>query len=150
MPPVNPAHVSCGRITPATPCAAKHRVEHRLGEFAGERVLLAGMVTSQEPPSAGQFHASRVAELGGRSDQPLPMPRFDRDRPPGDLTQRQEHAAGKRSIDCWSQGRQLAISCGAGLLSGGVQWQTAVIAQSVKARPSCASVVVAWLAKPAL
>ena len=34
------------------PCPLQHGVDHRLGELAGERVLLAGVVATDERPAA--------------------------------------------------------------------------------------------------
>ena len=54
------------RVVKELACPRKDGVEHRLGQLAGKRVLLARMERSNEPLAAGEYDLGAVFELRSR------------------------------------------------------------------------------------
>src|SRR4026207_1225625 len=63
----------------ANPRDVKNLVKHRLGQNAGKRVLLAGMVAPQQPMATGQADFCGMAKLGRRSGVPAATASFSPD-----------------------------------------------------------------------
>ena len=135
--------------------AAEDGVEHRLGELAGEGVLLADVVARHEPdlpadlgeehrlaPCAnrgfgrGTVQPTRRADARVASHAMLPRASIARSR----------GAARARSRS--SQAPQVSRSRGVGLFAGGAQRTEATIRSPVRTRPSPLATLVGWLAYP--
>ena len=71
---------------------AEYAIEHGLGQFARERILLAWMETAHEPTIVLKLHTCGMSELRQRSAQPLAPPGLDYQGTPGNLAQRQKNS----------------------------------------------------------
>src|SRR4051794_32230542 len=61
----------------------EHGVEHRLGQHAGERVLLRRVVRADDPPAVVELHLQPVGELRAGPDTEEPAQRLVAERTEG-------------------------------------------------------------------
>src|SRR5262245_48033372 len=78
------------------PRCLENPIQHGLGELAGERILLAGVIASQERAAAGELDRAAVAKLGQTAAVPAAVANFIESRAPGNLSQGQEHSGGHK------------------------------------------------------
>ena len=138
------AGVASRTTTVAQPQPGDRGVEHRLGELAGEGVLLAHVVAADQPDRAsvgrGQSRLGGVPEprLGAGHVPAEPPSAAERRRPrrstPGPASTRSRGAASSRSRS--SQCAQVAFSTVVGLLAGGAQRTAAMIRMPCSTSPS--------------
>ena len=125
--------------------AGEHGVEHRLGEAAGERVLLARVERAQQRRAAGDDDLDAVAEPRAWPHGVVTgAPRRSRRR-----RGRRRPSAGAPRARAARNGAQVSRSAGVGALAGGAHFTGAVIQASDNRRPSSATTDVGWLARPA-
>ena len=133
------------------PRRAKHAVEHRFGQPARERVLLAGVIAAQQPAAAGQLGLRRRARIlaSGRTAIAAACASattLARRFVPGP---RKPSRSSNRSSAGTTRG-SWPIPRGSGLLFGGAQCSTAVIeaigqfADHRRAKPIAAD----WQSRP--
>ena len=70
------ANTSMRCLRQKLPDLLEHAIEHRLGQPAGERVLLAGVVTAHKPAPARQVRHGAVAKLRHAAGVPGDAPQF--------------------------------------------------------------------------
>ena len=73
------------------PSQRKDAVEHRLGQFPGERILLAGMIAADQNAIATQRDRGSVSELRELSRPPVAPAALVEDLPSGELEIEFEH-----------------------------------------------------------
>ena len=125
----------------------EHGVEHRLGQLARERVLLARVEAAEQHPAARAARARRQWPKRGRG----PHAPCSRQRGvPGERAEATiTRTSGSSSSSSAAYGRQLSRSAGSGLFAGGAQRTAAAIERVVELagrRP--ARTDVGWFAKP--
>ena len=133
------------------PGAREHRVQHRLGEPARERVLLAGVEAADQRPLP-ELRLGPVAEPRPRPRHLRPQLGQRQQRPgPGDTTRARRSPAPDRSSrsSLTRYGRQLSRSSVVGRFCGGGQRFTAVTYAPRSRSPSSPLTEVGWLASPA-
>ena len=135
---------------------AQHGVEHRLGEPAGEGVLLRGVVAAEHgelASGAPQHDLGAVAEArawaAGRRHRAARAARSAASQPkePRQTTARSRRQH-QRDLARRSQGAQVSRSSGVGWLSGGAQRTAATIRVPTSRWPSPACIEVGWSASP--
>ena len=126
------------------PCAAgEDVVEHRRGEPAGERVLLARVIAAEQRDLADGSDRRAVAELRRRRPDDTAGARTIVQRRPPARSRRarrspaRRHAVSRHSAS--SHGAHVARSAGVGALAGGAHRTAAATRVSLSANPSAAS-----------
>ena len=123
--------------------AGEDRVEHRLGQLSGERVLLAGVIAADQPPARRPWRARRR----GRSAA-WAAPRQPARRVPGEGAQARSRPAGSaRAPRLRRAGTRRAPP--ARLVGGRRAAHRRRHPRAVRRRPSSRPVEVGWLANPA-
>ena len=132
------------------PCPAKHVVDHRLGQPAGERVLLTRVVAAEDHEPFGR-HFETVGELRSRHRERRAARREDARQTLRTRTRRAPPRRGHARATparVARYGRHRSRSSGVGLLSGGAHRTAAATYASRSSSPSSDDTDVAWFANP--
>ena len=137
--------------TRRAPGETEHVVHHPRRQLAGVRVLPAGVVTADQGLSVRELVPDAMAERRSRPDrEPAAASAVaGRRRTRSFPARRRCGCAAARASSASRCTRQLTISSGVGLLSGGAQRAAAVMKTSCSVRPSCGWREVGMFAKPA-
>ena len=123
----------------------EHRVEHRLGQPAGERVLLADVVAAEQ--RVGPRPRRRAVAEPGRGSPSWPSSRGAQHPVPCECAERDDRAQLVSALELAVEERQAAVAlAGDGLLSGGAHGHRRDVSVGQRARPRTHRV--GWFAKP--